>query len=146
MKVERRPATRGDQDWLFDLHEAAMRERAESMFGQWDRAWQREHFDARDPSNTVEILSIAGEDLGAVHWRHSGDETYLELIEVHPAAQGRGVGEAAIRSLAADARASGRSLTLRVNKNNRARSLYRRMGFEVTHETATHLSLRLRPR
>lgn len=144
--LQRRRAKPSEQDWLFDLHEAAMRDRAEAMFGPWDRTWQREHFDSRDPSNTVEILVTGGKDVGAVHWRQTSDEIYLELIEVFPSEQGHGVGEAAVRSLAAEAAAAGRSLTLRVNKNNRAQSLYKRIGFEIAEETKTHLSLRLRSR
>lgn len=136
-----RPAHDDDRDWLFDVHEAAMRERSEATFGPWDRDSQRARFAARDETD-VRIINVDGDDVGAVHLRDGDDGSlYIGLIEVLPAHQSKGIGTSVIRALDEEAARAGCALSLRVRKNNRARVLYDRLGFVTVREDDTHVHM-----
>lgn len=66
----------------------------------------------------------------------------LSKIEIDPNFQGRGVGTSIINGVLAEARARGKAVRLQVFKvNERARALYRRLGFRETGETPTHVQM-----
>ena len=141
MRLSIRPAGDGDREWLFDLHEAAMRAGAEAAYGPWDRASQRERFLARTEPD-VRIVSVDGIDVGAVHLSDGPDGSlYIGLIEVLPEHQNRGIGTAVIRALDEEAARAGSGLALRVRKANRAKSLYDRLGFRTVDEDETHFHM-----
>ena len=139
--VELRSARAGEREWLFTLHEAAMRERVERVYGPWVDAFQREHFDQRDPRNVIEVIVVDGERVGAVHTRKGDDGSlYVDLLEVLPDRQGAGVGGAVIGRVIG--RAGDADVTLAVHKDNAARRLYERLGFTIEAETETHHRMR----
>jgi ribosomal protein S18 acetylase RimI-like enzyme len=51
-----------------------------------------------------------------------------------PEARGQGIGAALLRDVLADAAPSGRNVTIHVEKNNPARTLYARLGFTILDE------------
>lgn len=146
MDVELRPASARDAEWLFALHTAAMRESVESVYGPWVDADQRRMFAARRADEVPHLISADGDPVGTVRLRAAEDGSVeIALLEVHPAAQGRGIGTEVIADIQRRARAAKRPVTLRVMKENRAQSLYRRMGFRVTGATETHLLMEWHP-
>jgi ribosomal protein S18 acetylase RimI-like enzyme len=63
----------------------------------------------------------------------------LAEIEILPEWQGRGIGSAVVRSLMREAASRQKPLTLRVlHINQRARTLYERLGFQPFREIETH--------
>ena len=139
--IQLRPATAADDEWLYHLHRAAMRERVEEVYGPWDDDQQRAYFAAgRAAGYRVEIITKRDEPVGTLRTTDNDDGGLdIGLIEVHPDHQSRGIGTEVIRRLAVEA--SG-DLTLQVMKRNRARRLYERLGFVPVGETDTHLQLR----
>jgi ribosomal protein S18 acetylase RimI-like enzyme len=129
-----RPATEDDYEFLYHLHAAAMGEYVAATWG-WEESWQREYFAEKwDPSKR-QIIQVNGRDAGVlvVSWR--SDEIYLELIELLPIYQGRGVGTAVLQDLIARSREQQLPLVLHVLKANKpARRLYQRLGFHVVAE------------
>jgi ribosomal protein S18 acetylase RimI-like enzyme len=59
-------------------------------------------------------------------------------ISLVPEARGRGIGAAILRDIQAEAEALGRSVTIHVEKNNPARSLYERLGFGVVEDKGVY--------
>ena len=143
MQLTFRPAGPTDADWLFGLHERAMRPMVERTYGEWNSVRQRAKFDSR-PETDVRIVLVGAEPVGAVRLEDKPDGSlYVGLIEIDPAFQNRGLGAAVLQALAAEAGASGRALTLSVRPTNVAKRLYERVGFEVTHSDETHHHMRL---
>jgi ribosomal protein S18 acetylase RimI-like enzyme len=139
MKLEYRPAAPDDFEFLFLLHEAAMRPYVEEAFGPWQADWQRAYFRARFDLAGQYLILFEGQDVGALHVQERAEEIFLVRIEILPAYQGRGIGTAVMQELIERARQAGRPLALRVLKGNlRARYLYQRLGFGVTGESDTH--------
>jgi ribosomal-protein-alanine N-acetyltransferase len=61
------------------------------------------------------------------------DEAYISLVGVDPAVQGRGIGQALLAAVEAEARAAGASAILlhTASTNTRARAAYARAGYEL---------------
>jgi GNAT superfamily N-acetyltransferase len=98
MQWRLRAATPADRDFLFTLHEAAMRPYVDATWG-WDDAEQKQMFDRSfDPANQ-EIIDVAGKDTGMLAVEETADEIWLGVIEIHPNFQGRGLGADIIRSV-----------------------------------------------
>ncbi len=136
-----RPAKEADRDFLFDLHRRAMRDYVELLWG-WDEVAQQRLFDERFVSLQYQVIQADGEDIGVLQLRDRPGEVVLDLIELLPAWQGKGIGTAIIRSLLAQ----GKAVSLRVlTSNPRAAALYERLGFRTVRRTPERLFMRAEP-
>ena len=82
---------------------------------------------------------------------HRGeDDIRIMDIAVAPAFRGRGIGTGLMEELMAEARSSGRTLSIHVEMQNPARSLYDRLGFVPVGEHGVYVLMnglrRRRPR
>jgi len=139
-----RVARRDDEEFLFGLHQSAMRDYVEATWG-WDERWQRAHFAATyKPAWHALIVRTAPVpvDIGRIsltqHWR----KIFLRDIELVAAERSRGLGSTIIRALLAQARADGRAIELLVLKCNPAQRLYARLGFEIVADDGARLTMR----
>ncbi|KPJ52054.1 hypothetical protein AMJ39_08800 [candidate division TA06 bacterium DG_24] len=133
-----RPATLVDADFLFALKRTTLGEYIARTWGVWDETWQRAYFDQQFEPSGVQIVQFEGEDIGMISVREDEDALFLELVEILPEHQNRGIGTFLIRQVVARARAQGVAIRLHVLKVNPARRLYERLGFRVVRETKTH--------
>ncbi len=131
-----RQAMEKDKEFLYQLHAAAMGEYVAATWG-WYEDWQREYFNRKWDPTPRQIIQLNGQDAGVcvVQWKPEG--FFLELIELLPLYQGRGVGTAVIRDIQQRANKQHLPVTLHVLKANYpARRLYERLGFRITEERA----------
>lgn len=136
-----RPATDADREFLFDLHRQAMRDYVEPLWG-WDDVVQRRLFDERFGSRPFQVIQANREDIGVLQLQDRPEEVVLDLIELLPAWQGKGIGTAVIRSLLAQ----GKTVSLRgLTSNPRAAALYERLGFRVVRRMPERLFMRAEP-
>ena len=136
-----RPATEGDFSFIHAVRAAGLREYVDQIWG-WDDAAQFARFRARfDPAAYV-VIVVDGRDAGAlaVEWR--SDEVFLTDISISPEWQRQGLGTAVLGSLVTEARQRGLPVALKVLKNNPARRLYERLGFQLVNETDSHYWMR----
>ncbi|QDX30893.1 GNAT family N-acetyltransferase [Dickeya poaceiphila] len=82
------------------------------------------------------IVQVNGQPAGLFKYRFMPQEQhwYLIQIQIHPSFQNRGLGKQLIESLIAQASTQNHSVVLSVLKNNPARHLYHRLGFQVTDQ------------
>jgi ribosomal protein S18 acetylase RimI-like enzyme len=136
-----RPATDADRDFLFDLHRQAIRDYVEPVWG-WNDVAQQRLFDERFASRPYQVIQAGSEDIGVLQLQDRPGEVVLDLIELLPAWQGKGIGTAIIRSLLAQ----GKAVSLRVlTSNPRAAALYERLGFRTVRRTPERLFMRAEP-
>ncbi len=89
------------------------------------------------------IVSCEGRDIGLLKVaRDNGDWQLLQIL-ISPDVQKRGVGAGLIRAVIAEARSCGASLRLSVLKQNPAKALYHRLGFQVVDDEPYAFTLRL---
>jgi RimJ/RimL family protein N-acetyltransferase len=137
-----RVARSDDQEFLFQLNEATLREYVERVWG-WDEAEQTTIFEERFDPERWQIIQSGGHDIGVLVVEEQTAEIILASIEILPEWQGQGIGSSVVRSLMDRAVAARKPLSLRVlHVNERARVLYERVGFRPFKEIETHTYLR----
>lgn len=104
--------------------------------GQLD-AFLRQQFDAQDaywaqqrPATERSVIVVDGQDAGRLYVDRSGaDEIRVVDIALLPEHREHGVGERLLCDLLDEGDRSDRPVTIHVERGNRARALYQRLGF-----------------
>ncbi|MBX2802258.1 MAG: GNAT family N-acetyltransferase [Myxococcales bacterium] len=131
-----RPALPSDVDGIVAVHLAAFRDLVELRF-DWDPEFQAHgtRTDVRQHLEQWQVLEVPDphgtRTMGSL-WCSRDDEgvCFVNRITVHPEVQGQGIGG----QILADLQAREPVLRLSVWDVNRARPLYRRLGFVETHQ------------
>lgn len=124
-----RAARPEDADFSYALHRATMRTFVEEIWG-WDESFQRAHHGSRFDAAAIQIVTLDGVDVGVLRLEQWPNCLYIALIEVHPDHQGHGVGSEVVGGILRAADQRGLPVELDVlTVNERARALYRRLGF-----------------
>lgn len=91
------------------------------------------------------IIERDGAPIGRLYVREEPDCFHVIDISLMPASRGSGIGGAILADVLDQARACGKPVSIHVEKTNRAHSLYRRLGFEVTADQGVYDLLEARP-
>ncbi|MDQ6831606.1 MAG: GNAT family N-acetyltransferase [Gemmatimonadota bacterium] len=142
--IDRRAATRDDEDFMRRLHHSAYRHVVEQQFGAWNESQQDSFFADSFSVHPHEIILADGEPVGYCAIEEREDDIHLRELVVEPGAQGRGVGTHILRDLQHLAQRTEKPIRLGVLIENRAQLLYARLGFEAIGRTATHVLMEWR--
>ena len=134
LEISFRQITFDDFDFLWRLHNAALREYVEKTWG-WDEGRQRELFAEGFNTNNGKIIVVDGADAGYLWTIEKEAETFLVSIRLLPEFQNVGIGTKVIEDVLAKSK---KLVRLQVLKINPAQNLYRMLGFETVGETETH--------
>ena len=104
--------------------EAAKRAFVAQQFNAQD-AWYREHYH----DTSYDVILAGDEPAGRLYVARWQAEIRIVDIALLPPYRGRGLGTALLRRLMDEADEGQKSLTIHVETNNPARSLYDRLGF-----------------
>ena len=91
------------------------------------------------------IIVQDGEPIGRLYRVIWPREIRVIDISLAPAARGSGIGGAILASIQEEARGLGRAVSIHVEKNNRARNLYLRLGFAVIEDKGVYDLMEWRP-
>jgi len=92
---------------------------------------QHSHYAAHFADAEWLIIERAGRAIGRLYLQEQPDRFHVVDISLMPGSRGSGIGTAILVDVLAQARASGKRVSIHVEKNNRAQSLYARLGFSV---------------
>ena len=147
-----RPATPEDDAFLFRVyfHTRA----AEMSASGWPlaqvEAFLRSQFELRErqyrlafPQGTFEVVLAEGVPVGRVASCASAEASHLIDFALLPECQGQGLGTRILKNLLARSEQKARIWTLQVDRQNRARKLYERLGFCADGGDEIYLSMRL---
>jgi len=148
--VELVPALPDDEEFLYRVYAGTRAE--ELAVVPWDEAqteaFLRAQFDAQDRwyrehyvGATYEIVRIDGEAAGRLYLHRGETEIRIVDIALLPEHRGNGIGTALLRALLDEASASGKRVTIHVERFNRALRLYERLGFSVAEDKGVYLFL-----
>jgi ribosomal protein S18 acetylase RimI-like enzyme len=84
------------------------------------------------------ILERAGAAIGRLYLFEDATEFTIVDISLIPEARGQGIGAALLEDVCALARGKGKIVSIHVEKNNPARRLYGRLGFEVKEDLGVY--------
>lgn len=130
-----RPACGGDFDFAWILYEEPMKPLTVDLLGRWNDLAQMTVVKEAMTHKGTSIITLGGTDIGWFQVLESRKTIYLGQIYIHPDIRNHGIGTAIVQDLVDRAKRDGRTLTLDVMRNNRARGLYERLGFRVVGET-----------
>lgn len=135
-------ASEKDTDFCRRLHHDAYRDVVIRQFGSWDESLQDDFFlKAWNPS-THAVIHVDEQPAGCLCRIVLPDHIWIAEIQLLPTFQGRGIGTEILKQLMNEAAHSAISVRLQVLKaNDRALTLYRRLGFRVTSESETHFQM-----
>jgi ribosomal protein S18 acetylase RimI-like enzyme len=143
-----RPVTDDDREFLVDLY-GGVRE-PELAHVPWDaatrRAFVEQQFSAQDthyrqnyPGATLDVIEVDGELAGRLYVHRGPSDIRIMDIALAPAFRGRGIGTGLLRTLITEAERSARKLSIHVEMNNPAQTLYERLGFRVAGEHGVYV-------
>lgn len=127
-----RPATPEDEPFLRRLF-ASTREDLASLglpqLIEMQYRAQRIQYESAYPNAQRFVVLVDGQVAGSYVTDFSGSEHRFVDIALLPEFRGSGIGSSLLRAACAQAAAEAKSLVLHVAADNRARGLYRRLGF-----------------
>jgi GNAT superfamily N-acetyltransferase len=91
------------------------------------------------------IIEQGGEPIGRLYRVIWPREIRVIDISLAPAVRGAGIGGAILSSIQDEAHGIGRAVSIHVEKNNRARNLYLRLGFEVIEDKGVYDLMEWKP-
>jgi ribosomal protein S18 acetylase RimI-like enzyme len=143
----RRVDRRADAEFLLSVY-ASTRAQELAVVPWTDaelEAFLRMQFDAQDrsyrdqrPAAAFDVIVVDGVPAGRLYVDRSADEIRIVDIALLPEHRGRGVGTGLIGRIVDEGRASGRPVTIHVERGNRARALYDRLGFGQISTTGVY--------
>ena len=137
--IDLRPASLADLPFLQTLRRLTMTEHLQRVGAPTDDEAHdrriRAHFE------DAMIVCEGADAIGLLKVTRSAGEWHVHQIQILPARQGQGIGEAVLRELLTDAARENVCVSLSVLHGNPARRLYERLGFRPASETETSASL-----
>lgn len=146
-EVKLRAATEADRPFFREVY--AGTRAAELALLPWDDATkaafvdhqftaQSAHYDKYYADATVDVVTVDGRDAGRLIVFRGAEEIRVVDVALLAEFRGSGAGTRLLAELQEEARASGRTLSIHVEKGSRARALYDRMGFVEAGEAGAH--------
>ena len=123
-------------DWSADQKAAFVRMQFEAQ-----NAYYREHY---HPA-TFDVVEVDGDPVGRLYVARWADEIRIIDVALLPEHRGRGIGTSVIRALLDEAAASGKRLSIHVEKHNPARRLYERLEFVESVDRGLYVLMEATP-
>jgi ribosomal protein S18 acetylase RimI-like enzyme len=152
--VRLRPVEDADRAFLVELYgstreeelaPAGFDEATKHAFIDHQFSAQDAHYRGNYPGATLDVIEVDGRPAGRLYVHRGPSDIRIMDIALVPEFRGRGVGTALLRALMQEADASGRKLSIHVEVNNPARSLYSRLGFEPAGEHGIYVLMERPP-
>lgn len=118
----------------------------QQAFLQQQHEAQHAHYKVAFANAEWSIVERAGQAIGRLYWYEGETDLHIVDITLLPEFRGGGVGGAILTDVLAHADRRGKGVTIHVEKNNPARTLYDRLGFEVIEDRGLYDLLRATPR
>jgi len=134
-----RQATDSDSEFAYQTKKVALREYVEKVW-DWDEDTQRQLHDRRYSSQEFQVVQLSGQDIGILVVVREPACIKVNQLYILPEYQNRGIGEACMIHIIQDAATYNLPVRLQVLKvNNRAKTFYQRLGFQITGQSETHI-------
>lgn len=140
MTIVLRPATEADRAFLLRVYASTREEelravpwdpRVKEAFVAQQFNAQHDHYRSSYAGASWDVIEAEGRPAGRLYVARWPEEIRVIDIALLPEARGRGVGTMLLRGLLDEAGASGRKVSIHVERANPARRLYERLGFHV---------------
>ena len=154
MSTSLRPAQPEDEPFLFEVYASTCADEMALVpwpteqkyaFLQMQFNVQRQSYTQQFPAAQWSIILRDAESLGRLIVNRADGTIHLIDIALLPEYRNAGIGTLLIQNLLEEAAQSNMPVQLHVDKNNRARRLYNRLGFQITGDTGMYFPMEWRP-
>jgi ribosomal protein S18 acetylase RimI-like enzyme len=128
-----------------ELAQLVWEEGARDAFLEHQFSAQDHHYRSNYPGATLDVIELDGEPAGRLYVYRGERDIRIMDIALAPSFRGRGIGTGLLEELIQEARSSGRSLSIHVEQQNPARSLYDRLGFVPVGEHGIYVLMQWPP-
>jgi ribosomal protein S18 acetylase RimI-like enzyme len=118
---------------------------AKDAFIRMQFAAQDSYWRAQKPGARFAVVTVGGEPAGRLYVDRLAAEIRIVDIALLPGYRGRGIGTSLLCDVIAEGRRAQLPVTIHVERFNRARALYERLGFTQISTTGVYDLLELRP-
>lgn len=140
MHYSLRSAKDSDKAWLEELRRSAYESLFHATWGSWDEGRHQRHFAESWHQGGIELVEIDGHPIGMIQLMESENHIEVGEIQIRPEHQGTGVGTRLLVDVIDRARHQGMNVVLSTGLMNLgAARLFRRLGFEETGRSDTHI-------
>lgn len=120
-------------------------EAQKAAFLQQQFAAQHHHYQTYYAAASFDVVLVGDEPAGRLYVDRGPREIRIVDIAFLPAFRNRGLGTRFIRALQDEAAASGRTLSIHVERMNPALALYERLGFRLVEDKGVYLLMAWTP-
>ena len=154
MATTTRPITPEDRDLLYRVYASTRAEEMELVdwsdeqkedFLRFQFDAQHQYYQSQFPRAAFDLLLVDGEPAGRLYVDRRPDEIRLIDIALLPERRGTGVGGAILERILAEAAAADKPVRIHVEHNNRALTLYHRLGFRKIEEQGVYYLMEWSP-
>jgi len=153
VSITLRPALPEDEAFLCAVYASTRRDELAAC--GWDQAQQeaflqmqfncqRQSYGWQYPRAEHQVILRDGQPVGRIIVHRTEEEILLVDIALLPEHRNAGIGGALVRDLFAEASTAGKPVRLHVERFNRARQLYERLGFVCIGDTGMHFLMEWR--
>lgn len=103
---------------------------------------QSAHYAANYPGASFQVIERDGVPIGRLYVARWEKEIRIVDITLLTEFRGTGIGTKLLRELQDEARSAGKSLTIHVERFNRALALYQRLGFQQVEDKGVYLLMK----
>lgn len=133
-----------DFEYLYQTKKDCFKWYVEKLYGEWNDKFQIEFF--RDyinkELNNINVIIYQNREIGIFTNKiNENNKSVIELFYIDKKFQRRGIGKEILEEQLEKDRENGRDTILQVFKENPARFLYEKVGFEVYYETKSHYKM-----
>lgn len=148
-----RPFTDADLPFVAELYASTRREevaqsgwppQAQHAFLVAQHEAQHDHYRRHYAEAEWLIVERGGDPIGRLYLDEWADEFRIVDISLVPESRGLGIGRAILEDVIDHAAGRGKAVSIHVEKNNPARRLYARLGFEIAEDKGIY-DLMVRP-
>ena len=142
MEYSLRSAEPIDQAWLEKLRREVYRELFNLTWGGWDEQRHQRHFSEFCKDGNIQVIEVHDTLVGVLQIFETEHALNMGEIQISPAYQGQGLGTQVLKDIIRSAKNTSKNVKLATGlKNAKALKLYKRLGFEETHRSETHIHM-----
>ncbi|MDR3571277.1 MAG: GNAT family N-acetyltransferase [Candidatus Pacebacteria bacterium] len=142
-EITLRDASAADESFLLRLRKLTMTEHLLNAGAPIDDETHLQRI--RSNFEDAKVIQAGKDDIGLLKLSRADAEWHVHQLQIIPDYQGRGVGNAVLRRVLAEAEHANVAVSLSVMHDNSARRLYERLGFACVGETSRDLKMLWRP-
>ena len=131
-------------NYLYEIKKDCFKWYVEKIYGEWNDGVQIQFFkdEIGKHLENVKVITYNGEAIGLfINYINENNNRFIELFFIDKKHQGKGIGTDILEKQLEQDKKDKIDTLLQVFKENPARFLYQRVGFQIYEETETHYKM-----